>query len=557
MAPLSGRRSRWYDLCQITHGAFVSDPRLSGPLGSDAIAAAHYAAIVKSSEDAIVSKTLDGIITSWNPAAERIFGYTAAEAVGQHIRLIIPPERWDEEEQVLARLRRGESIEHFDTVRRAKDGRFLDVSLTISPVRDATGRLVGASKIGRDVSDRKRVERELDEYVAKLEGARAEAARASRMKDEFLAMLSHELRTPLNAVYGWARLLRSGQVSGEAATKALDVIMRNAQSQIQLIDDLLETSRIVTGKMRLDLRPLDLRSVIEAAVDAVRPAADAKGIRLRTTLGPRGVAFVGDPDRLQQVTWNLLTNSVKFTPKGGQIGVDLNGGETHVVVTVSDTGQGIGADVLPHIFERFRQGDSTSTRAHGGLGLGLALVRHLVEAHGGTVTAESPGEGQGATFTIRLPLAIPLGESSDDGAANAGEDRSSAPEPRPSLAGVRVLVVDDDRDSLDLAASILTKAGAETRACSSASDGLAEFKAWRPDVLVSDIQMEAEDGYALIRRVRSLDHTEGGKTPAIALTAYGRMEDRLRTLSAGFTMHVPKPIDPLELTTLVANAAGR
>jgi PAS domain S-box-containing protein len=535
----------------------VSDPRLSGPLGSDAIAAAHFAAIVNSSEDVIVSKTLDGIITSWNPAAERIFGYTAAEAIGQHIRLIIPPERWDEEEQVLARLRRGESIEHFDTVRRAKDGRFLDVSLTISPVRDATGRLVGASKIGRDVSDRKRVERELDEYVAKLEAARAEAARASRMKDEFLAMLSHELRTPLNAVYGWARLLRAGQVTGEAATKALDVIMRNAQSQIQLIDDLLETSRIVAGKMRLDLRPLDLRSVIEAAVDAVRPAADAKGIRLRTMLGPGAVAFVGDPDRLQQVIWNLLTNSVKFTPKGGQVRVDLSGGDTHALVTVSDTGQGIGPEVLPHIFDRFRQGDSSSTRAHGGLGLGLALVRHLVEAHGGTVTAESPGEGQGATFTIRLPLAIPLAESSDDGGAYAGEDRSFTTEPRPSLAGVRVLVVDDDRDSLDLAASILTKAGAETRACTSASDGLAEFKAWRPDVLVSDIQMEAEDGYALIRRVRSLDHTEGGKTPAIALTAYGRMEDRLRTLTAGFTMHVPKPIDPLELTTLVANAAGR
>jgi PAS domain S-box-containing protein len=534
----------------------VSDPRRSGPLSSDAIAAAHFAAIVNSSEDVIVSKTLDGIITSWNPAAERIFGYTAAEAVGQHIRLIIPSERWDEEEQVLARLRRGESIEHFDTVRRAKDGRFLDVSLTISPVRDATGRLVGASKIGRDVSDRKRVERELDEYVAKLEAARAEAARASRMKDEFLAMLSHELRTPLNAVYGWARLLRSGQVSGEAATKALDVIMRNAQSQIQLIDDLLETSRIVTGKMRLDLRPLDLRSVIEAAVDAVRPAADAKGIRLRMTLDPRAVAFVGDADRLQQVMWNLLTNSVKFTPKGGQIRVDLSGSDTHVEIAVSDTGQGIGPEMLPHVFERFRQGDSTSTRAHGGLGLGLALVRHLVEAHGGTVTAESPGEGRGATFTIRLPLAIPLAESSDDAEAYA-RDRALSAEPRPSLEGVRVLVVDDDRDSLDLAASILAKAGAETRACTSAADGLAEFKAWRPDVLVSDIQMEAEDGYALIRRVRSLGHAEGGKTPAIALTAYGRMEDRLRTLSAGFTMHVPKPIDPLELTTLVANAAGK
>jgi PAS domain S-box-containing protein len=535
----------------------VSDASRSGPLHNHDIAAAHLAAIVDSSEDAIVSKTLAGVITSWNRAAERLFGYTAAEAVGQHITLIIPRERWGEEQLVLARLRRGETIEHFDTVRRAKDGRFLDISLTISPVRDGTGRIIGASKIARDISDRKRVERELDEYVVKLESARAEAARTSRMKDEFLAMLSHELRTPLNAVYGWARLLRAGQVTGEAATKALDVIMRNAQSQIQLIDDLLESSRIVTGKLRLDIRPLDLRNVIEAALDAVRPAADAKGIRLRAELDRWAVAFVGDPDRLQQVMWNLLTNAVKFTPKGGQVRVDLRGGESQVEITVSDTGQGIGSEMLPHVFERFRQGDSTSTRAHAGLGLGLALVRHLVEAHGGTVTAESPGEGHGATFTIRLPLAVSQAESPEDAARYAAVDRALAAAPRPSLAGVRVLVVDDDRDSLDLAASILTKAGAETRACTSASDGLAEFKAWRPDVLVSDIQMEAEDGYALIRRVRNLEHSEGGKTPAIALTAYGRMEDRLRTLSAGFTMHVPKPVDPLELTTLVANAAGK
>ena len=534
----------------------MSEPRHGRPFGDD-VAAAHLAAIVDSSEDAIVSKTLDGVITSWNRAAERVFGYTAAEAVGQHITLIIPRDRWGEEEQVLARLRRGETLEHFDTVRRAKDGRLLDISLTVSPVRDATGRIIGASKIARDVSDRKRVERELDEYVVKLEAARAEAERASRMKDEFLATLSHELRTPLNAVYGWARLLRSGQVTGEAASKAVDVIMRNAQSQMQLIDDLLETSRIVTGKLRLDVRPLDLRAVIDAALDAVRPAADARKIRLESVRGTGAVVLMGDPDRLQQVMWNLLTNAVKFTPIGGRVRVYLDGEESHAEIRVSDTGQGIAREMLPHVFERFRQADSTTTRAHAGLGLGLALVRYLVEAHGGTVTAESPGEGQGATFTIRLPLTMSRPESPREAAWHVALDGAVGEDRPPSLQGVRVLVVDDDRDSLELAASILGKAGAETRACTSATEGLAEFKAWRPDVLVSDIQMEAEDGYALIRRVRSLDRSEGGKTPAIALTAYGRMEDRLRTLSAGFTMHVPKPVDPLELTTIVANAVWK
>jgi PAS domain S-box-containing protein len=536
----------------------VSEPQQRGPLADEDIALAHLAAIIASSEDAIVSKTLQGVVTSWNRAAERLFGYTAAEAVGQHITLIIPPERWGEETEVLARLRCGETIEHFDTVRRAKDGRTLHVSLTISPIRDRTGRIIGASKIARDVSDRKRVEHELDEYVVKLETARAEAERASRLKDEFLATLSHELRTPLNAVYGWARLLRAGHVTGDDAIKALDVIMRNVQVQMQLIDDLLETSRIVTGKMRLDVRPVDLRGVIESALDAVRPAADAKGIRLQTVLDPRAIGVLGDSDRLQQVMWNLLNNSVKFTPPGGSIWVQLQGGTSEVEIIVRDTGQGISPETLPHVFERFRQGDSTSTRAHGGLGLGLALVRHLVEAHGGTVAAESPGQGQGSTFTIRLPRTMSLQGPLPEAVASAPGANALGAEPVQSpLQGLRVLVVDDDRDSLELAASILVKAGAETRACISASDGLAEFRAWRPDVLISDIEMKAEDGYTFIRRVRSLDRSEGGKTPAIALTAYGRMEDRLRTLAAGFNMHVPKPVDPLELTTIVANAAGK
>jgi signal transduction histidine kinase/DNA-binding response OmpR family regulator len=396
--------------------------------------------------------------------------------------------------------------------------------------------------------------------LEKEQRARAAAEAASRAKEEFLAVLSHELRTPLNAVYGWARMLRSGQIEGEAVTRALDVIMRNANAQVQLIDDMLDVSRIITGKMRLDVRPVDLKTVVEAALDAVRPAAEAKQIRLQALLDPQAVAITGDPDRLQQVVWNLLSNAVKFTPRDGRIQVHLQRVNSHVEIVISDSGQGILPDVLPHVFERFQQGDSTSTRRHTGLGLGLALVRHLVELHGGTVEAFSAGEGQGSTFTVKLPVAI----------ARAGDAEDTRPPRRahptagvkvaasgPSLHGLRVLVVDDDRDGLDLIATILLNSGAEVRACASAAEAFQALQAWRPDVLISDIEMPGEDGYTLIRRVRALDTGRMARTPAVALTAYGRVEDRLRTLSAGYSMHVPKPVDPTELATVVASLAGR
>jgi signal transduction histidine kinase/DNA-binding response OmpR family regulator len=395
--------------------------------------------------------------------------------------------------------------------------------------------------------------------LEKEQRARAAAEAASRAKDEFLAVLSHELRTPLNAVYGWARILRSGEVEGEAATRALDVIMRNANAQVQLIDDMLDVSRIVTGKMRLDVRPVDLGAVVEAALDAVRPAAEAKGLRLQAVLDPRAVGITGDPDRLQQVVWNLLINAVKFTPRGGRVQVQLQRVNSHVEIVVSDTGQGIAPEVLPHVFERFHQADSTTTRRHTGLGLGLALVRHLVELHGGTVAASSEGNGRGSVFTVRLPVAI--ARSDDDtplsGARVHPTAAAGAFAPGPSLRGLRVLVVDDDRDGLELIATILTTSGAEVRACASAADGLEAIQAWRPDVLLSDIEMPREDGYTLIRRVRGLESAAVARTPAVALTAYGRVEDRLRTLSAGFNMHVPKPVDPAELVTVVASLAGR
>ena len=389
------------------------------------------------------------------------------------------------------------------------------------------------------------------------QAARGEAEAANRAKDEFLAVLSHELRTPLNAVYGWARMLQAGQIPAEATERGVEAIVRNAQAQVQLIDDLLDISRVVTGKMRLDVRPVDLRTVVEAALDSVRPAADAKEIRVQTMLDPRAGPITGDPDRLRQVVWNLLMNAVKFTPRGGGVQVHLQRADSHVEIVVSDTGVGMSADVLPFVFDRFRQGDSSSTRMHTGLGLGLALVKHFVELHGGQVTARSAGPGLGATFVVTLPLTVPAG------APGAGpRERSSAGSPdQPAAAarldGVRVLVVDDDRDAADLAVAILVQAGAVVRTCASAPEALRALPEWTPDVLVSDIEMPGEDGYALIRWIRALDDRRLSKIPAVALTAYGRMQDRMQALTAGFTMHVTKPVDPGELTTIIASVAAR
>ncbi len=365
------------------------------------------AAIVDSSDDAIVSKTLDGIITSWNRAAARIFGWTAEEAVGRHITLIIPPERHPEEDGVLARLRRGERIEHFDTVRVAKDGHRIDVSLTVSPLLDSRGVIVGASKIARDVTERRRLEAERDDLLDRERKAREAAEAANRAKDEFLATISHELRTPLTSILGWARLIQSAGLDAESIARAARIIVQNAATQAQLVDDMLDMSRVVTGRLRLDFEACDLGAVISAAIETVRPVAEAKGVALSPVLDADATPIVGAADRLQQVVWNLLTNAVKFTPAGGAVDVILrhSGGSAEIVVR--DNGEGIAPGVLPHVFERFRQEDSSTTRAHGGLGLGLSLVQYLVEQHGGHVHAASPGKGQGASFTITLPLRRP------------------------------------------------------------------------------------------------------------------------------------------------------
>jgi PAS domain S-box-containing protein len=511
---------------------------------------ARLAAIVDSSEDAIISKTLDGVIGSWNPAAERLFGYAAKEAIGRHITLIVPPERHTEEEVVLARIRAGEKVDHFETVRRAKDGRLIDVSLTVSPVRNAAGEIIGASKISRDITERRRAEAEHVDLLAREQAAREEAEALNRSKDQFLAVLSHELRTPLNAIFGWARMLHDAQIDPGMRTRGTEVILRNAKAQLQLVEDLLDVSRIITGNMRLEVRPVDLRPIVEAAVDSVRPAAEAKNLRLDVVLGS-DATVVGAADRLQQVVWNLAMNAVKFTPKGGRVQITLHRVNSHTEIVVSDTGEGISPELLPYVFDRFRQGDSTSTRAHGGLGIGLSLVRHLVDLHGGSVRAESAGVGRGATFTVKLPISLAHAERS---IVRVGAE--TGPGPAAMLKGVRVLLVDDDQDGLELAKVVLGTAGAEVRTSTSGSEATAVLAVAPMDVLVLDIEMPLEDGYALLRRIRA-GEAPGQRTPAIALTAYASGEDRKRAFAAGFNLHLGKPVDPAELTVAIATLAGR
>ena len=375
-----------------------------------------------------------------------------------------------------------------------------------------------------------------------------EAQAANRAKDEFLATLSHELSTPLNAIYGWARMLASERLSREDERRALAVIERNAQAQTQLIEDLLDVSRIVTGKMRLNAQPVDPATVVGQAVDATRPTATAKQISLHAVLDPRVGPVVGDPDRLQQVVWNLLTNAVKFTPRGGAVGVELRRVSSHVQIVVTDSGEGIEAHVLPHIFERFTQADSSTTRVRGGLGIGLSLVHHLVELHGGTVQASSEGRGKGATFTVKLPVPAVTPEA---GASHPAAVTATPPGMPPiELMGLTVLIVDDDADSLELLETILVTAGAHVRQAVSAEEALEVLMRGEIDVVVADIEMPGEDGYSLIRRIRA---TRGTALPVIALTAYGRVEDRVRTLSAGFNLHLTKPADPAELIAAVGN----
>ena len=826
------------------------------------------AALVESADDAIISKTLNGIITSWNKGAERIFGYTPDEVIGKSITILIPEGHEEEEPAILARLKAGERIEHYETIRVRKDGSQVDISLTVSPIFGPGGQIIGASKIARDISEARRARQALDEYSARLslalaashlgdwswdaktdlvtlsdaaarifdippgeeltwaqlrtllppeDGERArlaveksltehtdysieyrviradntevwvstrgrgvydedgkplgmlgfvqditgrkvtedtlrqqadalrtinevgrvisaelnlrkmvqavtdaatgltgaefgtffynvlnersevqtlftaagvpaelfadfqtsaaseqfiatlknhgvlriadvkhdprydssspfydipkellpltsylavpvvsrsgdtvgglflghrtpdfftdrdeltasglsaqaavamdnarlyetakrarseaehaaaenerlyrQAEESSRLKEEFLATVSHELRTPLNAILGWARMLRTGQVTGENLTKALETIERNARAQAQLIDDLLDVSRIVAGKLRLDVRPTDPGTFIDAAVEAVRPAADAKGVHVQKVIDSAAIAVPGDPARLQQVVWNLLSNAIKFTPRDGRVQVRLERVNSHIEIVVSDTGQGISPEFLPYVFDRFRQADQKASRQFGGMGLGLAIVRHLVELHGGNVHAMSEGEGKGATFTVVLPITAIYHVDAAVGRVHpAAKDFLPAAECTDRLDNLKILVVDDERDTRELLKEGLEYCGARVMLAGSAAEALESVQKNLPDVLISDIGMPIEDGYELIKQVRRLGKENGGRVPAIALTAYTRVEDRMQALRAGYHMHVPKPVELAELVAVAASVVRR
>ena len=689
----------------------------------DDLARRHLAKIVQSSDDAIISKDLNGIITSWNSAAEVMFGYTAAEAIGKSIRMIIPADRQREEDFVLGRIRSGQPVTHYETIRQRKDGTLVPISLSVSPIYDDDGVVIGASKIARDITERMRlleavrdqahiterlsevgallaglldraklvqtatdvateltqaafgaffynvVDRQTgDSYVLQalsgvsketfagfsqprstpvfaptfrgegpvrsaditmdpryannpphhgmpaghlpvrsylavpvkavsggvlgglffghpdpgvftaqheqlavgvaswasvaLENARLylDAVEADRLKDEFLAVLSHELRTPLGAMLGYARLLRAGVLTGEKAERGLETLERNAFALKQIVDDVLDVSSIVSGKTRLDVQPVDVALIVHNTVATVQPSADAKGVRLQAIVDPRVGPVSGDPARLQQVVWNLLTNAVKFTPREGRVQVRVERVNSHVDLVVSDTGIGIRPEFLPHVFERFRQADVGTTRKTGGLGLGLSIVKHIVEMHGGSVDVASEGEGLGATFRVQLPVMIVHTER----VAQVREHpRTERPSPLPALtglAGVRVLAVDDDQDALSVVRTVLEAAGAEVVTVSSAADALQRLDAIRPRAMVVDLGMPEMDGYDFIRRVRASPNPAVRDIPAAALTAFARTDDRTKALTSGFEMHLAKPIDPGELVasvvTLVRRAAS-
>jgi PAS domain S-box-containing protein len=680
----------------------------------------HLAKVVESSDDAIVSKDLSGVIVSWNRAAERMFGYPSEEAIGRSIRMIIPADRQGEEDAVLEAIRAGRSVTHYETVRQRKDGSLIDISLTVSPIYDETGAIVGASKIARDITEPVRLRllaRENAEITEKLsevgaivassldrdtivqkvtdtarqlttadfgaffytvrdaesgdaymlytlsgapkepfskfphpratavfaptfrgeatvrladvtvdprfgqnppfngmppghlpvrsylavpvrglrgdvigglffgssrvgvfteqherivegiagwatvalENARllVEARDANRMKDEFLAVLSHELRTPLNAIVGYSRLLRGGLLSGDKLARALETLERNANWLTQIIDDVLDVSRIVSGEIRLDVQPVQLPVIVDNAVATVQPAADARGVRIQTIVDPGVGPISGDPDRLRQVLWNLLTNAVKFTGRGGRVQVRLERVNSHVEISVSDTGVGITPDFLPFVFERFRQADASTTRATGGLGLGLAVVRHLVEMHGGSVDAASAGTDAGSTFRVRLPLMIVHPQTPQVPREHPRTTSSAPLGPLDDLSGVRVVAVDDEADALGLLRIVLEAAGAEVSTFASPAVALGALAGERPDALIVDVGMPEMDGYDFIRRLRSSAEPSVRDVPAAALTAFARAEDRTRALQSGFEMHLAKPVDPGELVASVATLVRR
>ncbi len=499
-----------------------------------------------------LSFTDDGRVVLVNATLLDLLGFEPDELLGRHVESLLPvASRIFYQTHLFPLLKLHDKVEEVYFSIRSKGG--AEIPVLVNAVRRERDGLVTNDCVLMQMRQRNQYEDEI------LEAKRA-AEESTRAKDEFMAMVSHELRTPLTAILGWARMLRTGNLDEPTAARALGAIERNAESQNQLIGDLLDFSRIISGKIRLDVGRVELASVVESAIDVVSPAADAKGIRLQAVLDPKAGPISGDPERLQQVMWNLLSNAVKFTPKGGRIQVRLARINSSVEITVSDTGQGISAEFLPYVFDRFRQADSVTTRRQSGLGLGLAITKHLVELHGGTIRAESPGEGQGTTFVLRLPVMIVhhaehFSEDTAERRPPLGEDERPPAELK-RLDGIHVLVVDDERDARELLATILTQSGAAVTVAAGVADALDKLGRVKPDLLVSDIEMADEDGYSLIRKVRALEKDRGRRLPAIALTAHARSSDRLRALSEGYQMHITKPVEPAELVLAITNLIG-
>jgi PAS domain S-box-containing protein len=513
-------------------------------------------AIFRQSGDGIVVCDEEGIIRGFNPEAERQHGLA---------RKAVPPAEWASayglldmrgqalplSETPLYRALKGERVENARWMVRRPDGSVRILTGTALPLHHADGSPAGAVVTTRDETERLRLEEELRRESATTQRLYDEAQELHRIKDEFLATVSHELRTPLQAILGWARLLQETDEGPARRMHGLATIERNAKVQAQLVDDILDASRLVSGTMRLDWKPVDLAAIVRTVGDDFRTQASAKGVTLSLDVLAGPVVVGGDAIRLQQIVWNVLSNALKFTPAGHRVDVRLRAEEGQAVLRIADSGIGITPEFLPHVFDPFRQADSSTTRAHGGLGLGLALVSHLVEMHGGRVEAHSDGRGQGAVFTIRLRLEAP------DIVADAPPSAAREARVPVRLSGVRVLVVEDEPDTRDLLSAALGHSGALVEPAASAGEALDALRRRPPDVLVCDIGMPGEDGYALLARVRALTAEEGGLVPAVALTAYARADDRRRALAAGYQVHLAKPVDPDELISLVARMAGR
>ena len=515
--------------------------------------------------DAVIATDVKGQITFINPTAAAITGWSATEAVGKsfdEVFHVINEDTGEPVESPFAIVKRQGNVVGLanHTVLITRDGHHLPIEDSGAPIRDPDGKMIGLVVVFHDTSERRRIEQEREALLRSEQEARQEAEASDRLKDEFLATVSHELRTPLSAILGWSAMLNLGDIDPETRDNALKVIERNARSQASIIDDILDVSRIITGKLNIEQRTVDLAPIIHTAVDTLHPAATAKGIKLTVAFEQTESLVTGDPARLQQIVWNLVSNAIKFTPSGGRIAVRLSQVDSQLELSVSDTGIGLSKPFLPHVFERFRQADSSTTRTHGGLGLGLAIVRHLVELQGGTVMAESEGTGKGSLFKVRLPAASTIDQAlaTEREPAAISLDGNDGSQVREfDLRGLRVLVVDDELDTLEIVSLLLRRYGAVVRTSVSSGDALEVFNQWKPNVLISDLGMPEEDGFTLISKVRSLPPEAGGKTPALALTAYVREEDRLRTLAAGYEMHVKKPVEPYSLAEAVARLGKR